>query len=42
MGNYLEKYYTGYTTNTMHQDKLKMVQRFKSEILHNVTKRKPA
>lgn len=38
MGSHMEKYYTSSTTNTIHQDNLQMVLRFKNEILHKAPK----
>lgn len=34
MGSHVEKYYISSTTNTIYQDNLQMVQRFKNAILY--------
>lgn len=44
MGSHVEKYYTGSITNTIHQNNLQMLQRFKNEICRTSvlsTKRTP-
>lgn len=38
MGSHVEKYYISSTTNTIYQDNLQMVQRFKNEILYKYQK----
>lgn len=38
MGSHVDKYYTGSTTNTIHDDNLQMLLRYKNKIPNKVPK----